>query len=65
MKRADASGAEVAVILGEEELAQQTATVKPLRRPGAQRQVAWAQLEEVVAQLQLGTETDDGADPLA
>lgn len=65
MKRADASGAEVAVILGEEELAHQTATVKPLRRPGAQRQVAWAQLEEVVAQLQLGTETDDGADPLA
>ncbi|WP_217125751.1 histidine--tRNA ligase [Hydrogenophilus thiooxidans] len=65
MKRADASGAEVAVILGESELASETATVKPLRRPGAQRQVPWAQLEEVVAQIQLGSEESDGAGTLA
>ncbi|MBW7656463.1 histidine--tRNA ligase [Hydrogenophilus thermoluteolus] len=65
MKRADASGAEVAVILGESELASETATVKPLRRPGAQRQVPWTQLEEVVAHIQLGSEESDGVGTLA
>ena len=60
-----ASGAEVAVILGESELASETATVKPLRRPGAQRQVPWTQLEEVVAHIQLGSEESDGAGTLA
>ena len=40
MKRADRSGAALAVIVGEDELATGTLTVKPLRDGGEQRQLA-------------------------
>ena len=44
MKRADASGADYALILGSEELAQGTVTVKPLRADAAQRTLTRAAL---------------------
>ena len=44
MKRADRSGAAVAVIFGEDEVANGTAVVKPLRADIEQRQVALADL---------------------
>ena len=50
-KRADASGARVAVILGGDEVANQTASVKFLRQAdqdGAQQQVPLAQLADVL-----------------
>jgi histidyl-tRNA synthetase len=49
LKRADRSGARLAVILGDDELARGTATVKSLREAGEQRQVPLASLPEVVA----------------
>jgi len=49
MKRADASGAEFAVIIGETELASDAATVKPLRVPSAgQRIVALQNLADTL-----------------
>jgi histidyl-tRNA synthetase len=48
MKRADASAAKFAVILGEEELARSELSVKPLRMEGAQRSVALADAIEIV-----------------
>lgn len=44
MKKADRSGACVALILGEEEVARGVATLKPLRSDAEQVQVAWSQL---------------------
>lgn len=43
MKRADASNARFAVILGDEEIARKELSVKPLRHEGAQRSVALAE----------------------
>jgi len=65
MKRADGSGAQFALILAEEELATQTVTIKPLRRKGEQRRVAWSEAEAVLAQMQFGSERSDGTDPVA
>jgi histidyl-tRNA synthetase len=48
LKRADRSGASCAVIVGDDELARQVATVKPLREPAGQRQVA---LDALAAEL--------------
>ena len=45
-KRADRSGAELAVVLGENEIAQGRATVKPLRSEAEQEQVALDQLAD-------------------
>jgi len=45
-KRADRSGAELALVLGEDELAQGHATVKPLRSQDEQEQVALERLPE-------------------
>jgi histidyl-tRNA synthetase len=42
MRRADGSGAAVALILGEDEIAAATVGVKPLRQDGAQVTVAWS-----------------------
>jgi histidyl-tRNA synthetase len=42
-KRADKSGAKVALILGEEELADQKVGIKPLRQDAEQQTVAWEQ----------------------
>jgi len=49
MKRADKSGAAVAVILGEDEVAAGTAVVKPLRAEAAQQQVPLAGLAAAIA----------------
>jgi len=51
MKRADASGASVAVILGEDEVAQGLATVKPLRIAREQFSVQETALAEAVKQF--------------
>jgi len=53
-KRADASGARVAVIVGEAELASETASVKDLAS-GAQTQVAFAQLAGTLAETLANT----------
>lgn len=49
-KRADRSGAEVALILGEDELAEGKIGIKPLRTQGEQRRVAIAELPECLNQ---------------
>ncbi len=49
MKRADRSGAAVAVIVGEDEVASGTAVVKPLRAEVEQRKVAVADLTSAIA----------------
>jgi histidyl-tRNA synthetase len=51
LKRADRSGAELAVILGDDEVARQVAAVKPLRSDREQQQCAWA---DVPAQIKAG-----------
>lgn len=48
MKKADASGANVAIILGDDEIAAGEASVKPLRGVGEQRRVAITQLAEAL-----------------
>ena len=48
MKRADHSGATIALILGEQELADQTVGVKPLRSDAEQVTVDWAELNETL-----------------
>jgi histidyl-tRNA synthetase len=49
LKRADRSGAALAVILGDDEMARQLATVKPLREDAGQRQVPLAGLAAELA----------------
>jgi histidyl-tRNA synthetase len=51
LKRADRSGASHAVILGDDEMAQQQATVKPLREESGQRQVPLAGLAAELARM--------------
>lgn len=51
MKKADASGAQFAVIIGDEELAAGEATVKPLRGEAAQERVAAATLAGRIIEL--------------
>jgi histidyl-tRNA synthetase len=51
LKRADRSGARYAVILGDDEVAQQVATLKPLREETGQRQVPLANLAAELAPL--------------
>jgi len=43
MKKADRSGARYALILGDDELQQETVTIKPLREQGAQRSLGWSE----------------------
>ncbi len=52
MKKADRSGAAVALIIGEDELANNSVTVKPLRGQGEQQLVAQAQVAETIKQLE-------------
>ena len=49
LRRANKSGAEVAVIIGDEEAAAGEASIKPLRADGPQRTVARATLKDAVA----------------
>ena len=44
LKKADRSGAEVAVIIGENEVERQVAALKPLRGDGEQQEVTWGDL---------------------
>ncbi len=50
MKRADRSGAGVALILGEEEIASKTAAIKPLREKAEQISVEWSEIGTALAQ---------------
>ena len=59
-KRADKSGAAVAVVLGEDELARGVAAVKPLRGGGAQQECAFGVLPECLARLVAAAPVDDG-----
>ena len=47
-KKADKSGAEVALVLGDEELQRRVVAVKPLREAGEQTDVDWPQLPEAL-----------------
>ena len=49
-KKADRSGALYALVLGEDECAQQVVAIKPLRTEGEQITVPWDQLSEHLAQ---------------
>jgi histidyl-tRNA synthetase len=51
LKRADRSGAGHAVILGDDEVVQQLATLKPLREESGQRQVPFADLAAELARV--------------
>jgi len=49
MKRADRSGARIALIVGEAEISDQTVGIKPLREDAEQISVAWSGLSEALA----------------
>lgn len=49
LRRADRSGARIALVLGEVELSRRVATLKPLRRDVPQRSVAFDEVEQAVA----------------
>ncbi|HET7569790.1 MAG TPA: histidine--tRNA ligase [Gammaproteobacteria bacterium] len=51
LKKADRSGAGFALILGDDEVANESATLKPLRTDEAQRPVAWAALADELKRL--------------
>jgi histidyl-tRNA synthetase len=55
MRKADASGAAVAVIVGDDEAAAREATVKPLRDAAAQTKVPLGSLAQAVRQMRGGT----------
>jgi histidyl-tRNA synthetase len=59
-KRADKSGAAVAVVLGEDELARGVAAVKPLRGGGDQEDCAFEALPACLARLVAAATVDDG-----
>jgi len=50
-KKADRSGATLALILAEDELARNTVAIKHLRRELPQREVAWAALPGALSEL--------------
>ena len=54
MKKADKSGAEVALIIGADEIAQQQVTVKPLRTDEQQETLSWQALIERLQPLTRG-----------
>jgi histidyl-tRNA synthetase len=60
MKKADASGAAYAVIVGEDEAAAGEVSLKPLRGGGEQRRIAADGLAEALADLLFDLEDDDG-----
>jgi histidyl-tRNA synthetase len=61
MKRADASGATLAAVIGDDEAKANEVSVKPLREAGEQRRVAFDQLAEMVGEWILGTEDENGS----
>jgi len=58
MKRADASGAAVAVIIGDDEAAAGEAGIKPLREERGQSRVAMERLADAVSDLLYGEESE-------
>jgi histidyl-tRNA synthetase len=60
MKRADGSNAPVAVIIGDDEAAAGTATVKPLRATAEQRRVSLDELADAVGDLIFEMDDDHG-----
>ena len=64
MKKADASGADVALIIGNDEAAANAVSIKPLRhdfeQPAAQIRVEFGQLAEQLGNLIFPTDDDDG-----
>ncbi len=54
MKRADASGATIAAIIGDDEAAAGEVTVKPLREERGQSRVALERLADAVSELLYG-----------
>jgi len=61
MKKADTSGATVAVVIGDEEAQSEEASFKLLREGGEQRRVPAAQLGETLAALLYNVEEEDGS----
>jgi histidyl-tRNA synthetase len=61
MKRADASGASLAAIIGDDEALANEVMVKPLRQTGEQRRVALDVLAETVGEWILGGEDENGS----
>jgi len=61
MKKADASGAPCAVIIGDDEAQANEVTLKPLRDGGEQQRVAADDLADVMADLLFAVEDDDGS----
>jgi len=61
MKRADASGATLAAIIGDDEAKANEVSVKPLREAAEQRRVAFDQLAETIGEWILGTEDENGS----
>ena len=59
-KRADASGATVAVIIGDDEAGRGEAMVKPLRQEGEQQRAKADEIVDAVAALIFGGEDEDG-----
>ncbi|RLJ62877.1 histidine--tRNA ligase [Sulfurisoma sediminicola] len=60
MKRADASGAPLAVIIGDDEAEANEVTLKPLRETAEQRRVAADELADAVGAWLFGDEEDGG-----
>lgn len=60
MKRADTSGAMLAVIIGEDEATAKEVTLKPLREAAEQRRVAYDQLAEAIGELLFEWEDENG-----
>lgn len=60
MKRADASGALLAVIIGEDEVAANEVTLKPLRESSEQKRVAFDQLAETIGDFLFDWEDENG-----
>lgn len=59
MKKADGSGAAVALVIGEDEAAAGEVGIKPLRGPGGQQRVSLEALPEAVGALLYADEEDD------
>ncbi|MDD5176507.1 MAG: histidine--tRNA ligase [Sterolibacterium sp.] len=60
MKRADASGATLAVIIGDDEAAAEEVTLKPLREAAEQHRVAYDQLADAIGALLFEWEDENG-----
>ncbi len=60
MKRADASGAQVAVIIGDDEAREGSASLKPLRRDVPQKRIPLEQLADAIGAYLFGDDNDGG-----